>query len=108
MKTLTLSVNILPSVSKPNIVLMLCTCISCTPKTSFQKVVVMAVNIFFRVRLTFSQTHKVGNNGINVNFVFPYIFSFPHCLDAKMLVNVKLDQLVKEITCQICSLYWSF
>ena len=45
MKTLILNVNILPSVSKPNIALMLC--ISCTPKTSFQEIVVMAVNVFF-------------------------------------------------------------
>ena len=42
---------------------------------------------------TFSQAHKVGNNGINANFVFPYIYicSFLHYLDLKMLVNVKLD-----------------
>ena len=40
---------------------------------------------------TFSQTHKVGNNGINANFVLPYICSFLHYLDHVMLVNVTLD-----------------
>ena len=40
---------------------------------------------------TFSQTHKVGNNGINANFVFPQICTFCHYLDLNMLVNVKLD-----------------
>ena len=45
MKTLILSVKNLPSVSKPNTVLMLC--ISCRPKTSYQEMVVMAVNVFF-------------------------------------------------------------
>ena len=39
---------------------------------------------------TFSQTYKVGNNGINFNFVFPYICSFIYYLYLKMLVNVKL------------------
>ena len=38
----------------------------------------------------FTQTHKAGNNGINNNFVFPYIFSCLHFVDHKMLVNVKL------------------
>ena len=27
---------------------------------------------------TFSQMYKIGNNGINANFVFPYIPSFLH------------------------------
>ena len=40
---------------------------------------------------TFPQTHKVGNNGINANFVFKYICSFLHYLDLKVLVNMKLD-----------------
>ena len=40
---------------------------------------------------TFSQTHKVGNNGISAYFVFPYICSFLHYLDAKILINMKLD-----------------
>ena len=40
---------------------------------------------------TFSQIHKVGNNGINANFVFPYICSFLHFLDLRMLVKLKLD-----------------
>ena len=35
--------------------------------------------------------HKVGNNGINANVVFPYSCNFLHYLDLKMLVNVKLD-----------------
>ena len=42
---------------------------------------------------TFSQTHKVDNNGNNGNFVFPYICSFLRYLDLKMLVNVKLDNI---------------
>ena len=40
---------------------------------------------------TFSHTHKVGNNGINANFVFPCICSFLHYLYLKMSGNVKLD-----------------
>ena len=40
---------------------------------------------------TFSYTHKVSNDGINFNFVFPYICSFLHYLYLEMLVNVKLD-----------------
>ena len=40
---------------------------------------------------TFSQTHKVGNNDINADLVFPYISRFIHFLDLRMLVNVKLD-----------------
>ena len=40
---------------------------------------------------TFSQTHTVGNNGINANFVFPYTCSFRQYLDFNMLVNVKSD-----------------
>ena len=35
---------------------------------------------------TFSHTHKVGNNGINANFVSPHICSFLHYLYLKMLV----------------------
>ena len=42
-------------------------------------------------QLTFAQTHKVGNKGINANFVFPFFCSFLHYLDPKMLANVKLD-----------------
>ena len=39
------------------------------------------------------QTYKVGNKGINVNFVFPYICSFLHYLHHVMLIDliVKLD-----------------
>ena len=40
---------------------------------------------------TFSQRHKVGNNGINANFVFPHICSFLHYLHLKMLVTADLD-----------------
>ena len=40
---------------------------------------------------TFSHTHKVGNNGINVNFVFPHSCNFLHYLYLKMLVNMKSD-----------------
>ena len=36
-------------------------------------------------------THKFDNNGINANFVFPYICSFLHYFDLNMLVNNKLD-----------------
>ena len=39
----------------------------------------------------FSQTQTIGNNGINANFVFPYICSFLHYLDLTMLVDVNLD-----------------
>ena len=38
----------------------------------------------------FSQTHKIGNIGINVNFVVPYIYSFVLYLQTIMLFNVKL------------------
>ena len=38
---------------------------------------------------TFSQIHKIGNIGINANFVFPYISSFLHNLQNLMLVNMK-------------------
>ena len=57
MKTLILSVNILSSVSKPNIVLMLC--ISSGLKTSFQKVVVIAVNGFFMDKEGSTRSHNV-------------------------------------------------
>ena len=45
----------------------------------------MLVNIFssgstlvniFSSGSTFSHAHEVGNNGINANFVFPYVCSF--------------------------------
>ena len=39
--------------------------------------------------MKFSHTHKVGNNGINANFVFLRNYSFHHYLDHKVLVNVK-------------------
>ena len=40
---------------------------------------------------TFSHSHKIGNNGINGNFVLPYNCSFLYYLHHMMLVNVKLD-----------------
>ena len=43
------------------------------------------------IKTTFSQTHKVVNIGIIVNFVFPNISSSLHHLHHMMLVNVKLD-----------------
>ena len=48
-----------------------------------------AVSLHVRIQeSTFSRTHKVGNSGINANFVFPYMCSFIHYLYLKMLVNV--------------------
>ena len=44
-----------------------------------------------RIESTFSHTHKVGNNGVKVNLVFPYICRFLNYLYLKMLVKVKLD-----------------
>ena len=41
--------------------------------------------------LTFSHTHKVGNNGINANIIILYICSSLHYLYPKMIVNMKLD-----------------
>ena len=38
----------------------------------------------------FSQTHKIGNVGINADVIFPYISSFLLYLYQMMLVNVKL------------------
>ena len=43
---------------------------------------------------TFSQTHKVGNNGINANFVFQHSCSFLHYLYLKILVNVKFADFI--------------
>ena len=43
-----------------------------------------------REESTFSQTHKVGKNGINANFAFPYVYTFLHYLHFMMLVIVKL------------------
>ena len=58
---------------------------------------------------TFSHTHKVGNNVINASFVFQYICSFLHYLYLKIFSKCKIKcQLVKGITFQGCSLYWSF
>ena len=54
---------------------------------------------------TRSQTHKVDNNGINANFLFPYICSFLHYLDLKKLSKCGIRcQLSKGITFQGCRL----
>ena len=48
---------------------------------------------------TFSQTHKVGNNGINANFVFPYNGSFLNYLHHMILANMKFKvSWCKKIT----------
>ena len=48
---------------------------------------------------TFSRTHKVVNNGINANFVFPYFCSLLLYFEPMILVNVKLDiSVYKSIT----------
>ena len=39
----------------------------------------------------FSQTHKIGNIGIIVNFVFSEIWGFLLYLEYLLLVNIKLD-----------------
>ena len=39
----------------------------------------------------FCDNTQIGNNGIDANFLFPYICSFLHYLHLLMLVNVKLD-----------------
>ena len=46
---------------------------------------------FSQTHSTFSHSHKVGNNGIVANFVFPFICSFLHYFELEVLVNVKLD-----------------
>ena len=47
------------------------------------------VNLFRSVCL--HGADRVGINGINANFAFPYIYSFLRYLDLRMLVNVKVD-----------------
>ena len=57
----------------------------------------------------FSQTHKVGNNGINANFVLPCICSFLHYLELKMLVQCGIRyRLAKGITFQGWRLFGGF
>ena len=52
--------------------------------------------------------HKIGNAGIIVNFVFPYICSFLPCLQHMILANIKLDiSKFNWITFQDCKLHWS-
>ena len=55
--------------------------------------------------MTFPQTHKIGNNDINANFVFPHICSSVLNLDRVILVNVKLDRnrfnRIKFYTCRL-------
>ena len=58
---------------------------------------------------TFSQRHKGGNNGINANFVIPYICHFLHYLNLKMFSKCIIRrQFVKESTFQGCRLlkFW--
>ena len=43
------------------------------------------------IHSTFSQTHKIGNIGINANFAFPYICSFLDYSHHMILVNVTLN-----------------
>ena len=48
---------------------------------------------------TFSQIHEVGNNGINANFVLPYICSFLHYLGSEYVSKCGIRcQLVKGIS----------
>ena len=47
--------------------------------------------LYFLIRLSFSQAHKVGNVGVIANFIFLYISSFLLYLHQLMLVNVKLE-----------------
>ena len=51
---------------------------------------------------TFSQTHNSSNNGINPNFVFPYICSFLCYLFYMMLLNV----VRPRITFEGCRFHW--
>ena len=41
-----------------------------------------------KLHSSFSETH---NNGIDTNFIFPYICSFVYHNNLRMLLNVKLD-----------------
>ena len=56
--------------------------------THHSRLIVPSGNLLYS---SFSHTHKVGNNGINANFVLPHSCSFLHYLYLKMLVSVKLD-----------------
>ena len=47
------------------------------------------VSLNYQQHSCFSQSHKVGNIGIIVNFVFPYIPSFLLYLQQMLSVNVK-------------------
>ena len=60
----------------------------------------LQVDLLNNIRHFFHIHTEVGNNGISANSVFPYIISFYHYLYLNMLVNVKLDQVVKGITFQ--------
>ena len=56
----------------------------------------------------FSQTHKIGNIGVNDNLIFPYIYNVLLYLHYMILVNVKLDVSgYKEIMFQGCIIHWS-
>ena len=63
----------------------------------------------FKSQSGFSQTHKIGNIGINSSFVFLHIWSFILWFYHMMLVNFKLDVTVSEckrITFQCHILHW--
>ena len=63
----------------------------------------------FSSSLSFAYAHKkIGNIGINANFVFPRNCSFLLYWHQKMLLNVKLDiSLHKSILFHGSSLHWS-
>ena len=117
MKTRILSVNILPLVSKPNIVLMLC--ISCSPETSLQEIVVMAVNVFFiykggsiYLHNVIRHFHKHAKLAIMalILTLYSHIFAvfFIIYLDFKVLGNVKLDMSVDKGNYLSILQTWSF
>ena len=48
-------------------------------------------NAYWMVHSGFSQKHNIGKIAIIVNFVFPYICSFHHCLHHMMSINMELE-----------------
>ena len=70
---------------------------SSTLLTSHQTSAQRVIYLFEIKNLVFdfvTYTHKVGNNGTNVNSGFPYICNFLHCFYLKLfnvLVNMKLN-----------------
>ena len=54
-----------------------------------------------------SQTHKIGNIGVILYFVFPYICNFLLYLQHMILVNAKLNICgYKRITFEGCRFRW--